>query len=905
MQGTAAQGCTPCDKAAARLRWRHMLEDAGLLDKLVAVLANLELAATSVAPQLAAAAAADATSAIVTRLLGECGPGRQLHRRSTTNTLLGAATAAAFAAGAAAVLPLATTAPSLAALLSKVDRCKVGLLIDLDGTLYSPLGLLPGAILLYERLVANGTPFVLVSNTGAKAAAGVSMKLQTAPFLLPGPPIDPTKHIWTAADAQVQWMVDNLPAHARVFVISGSAQPFWHGMLMKSAPELVRTWVLRTHLTESEAKGWATKATISCATKAVCVALFIDGNIAQNVDPTTGEAGFTDWSFDVVKKASYLLMHGACFVYTADDAFNPSADPEFPDMVWPLPGPGMFAAMMRRVMYPRGADRVFCVGKGGAAGAKHMMGRALEMLVAQGHSGERHNVLMIGDRFDTDVRAGVQACVRTCLVQSGCHLISEQRHFPADVPDYVLGSIKELVGLLPRAFLVCQPVLMRFGGAGWSPSLVGQLVRPSGPSTRWQKALSAVSASAAPASDASFDEGAREGEREADEGSAEVGMEGMEGAWDNESRVQSLISPPFPTRFASGGNLNIASASKLSVCPMANGQLQEPPPLERRALSMPGLSLSMQACAERAPTLQRWMLQHGQHAAAAGAGRLAAGPLFPVLRRHFETHPEVLKTGALSSGGLLDAMAALGLHDNELDSAAASLARDGVECVDFKRFFREIHAPLSSHVGDDVLVGIRPRGASLRDRQRDRQLRLEAELLRTTASGTMQVGARSEFIRRRRKPPMPIPPVASGNGAGGFAILATHMGTAGAGAGSSQWNASLPSASNDPRMLPSAASSRLYGAQVLITIRVRTKLVLILILNTDAKADAEADAEAEADADLSALASLLRRAGQRDSHSGHIPGLALAQTSLCLVASRAQVSRTLDPTLTPNLTSPR
>ena len=50
-------------------------------------------------------------------------------------------------------------------------------------------------------------------------------------------------------------------------------------------------------------------------------------------------------------------------------------------------------------------------GKGGAAGCTYMMGKALAMLEAQGHSGDLDKIVIIGDRFDTDVRAGTQAGV--------------------------------------------------------------------------------------------------------------------------------------------------------------------------------------------------------------------------------------------------------------------------------------------------------------------------------------------------------------------------------------------------------------------------------------------------------------------------------------------------------------
>ena len=138
-------------------------------------------------------------------------------------------------------------------------------------------------------------------------------------------------------------------------------------------------------------------------------------------DPITGEKGFADWSFDVIKKASYMLSHGAELIVTAEDAFNPSVDPDYPQSVFPLPGPGMFASMFRKLMFPRGEDKIRVCGKGGVEGDEFMIGRALEMLREQGHNGDLSSVMIIGDRFDTDVRAGVRAGLRTCLVESGCH----------------------------------------------------------------------------------------------------------------------------------------------------------------------------------------------------------------------------------------------------------------------------------------------------------------------------------------------------------------------------------------------------------------------------------------------------------------------------------------------------
>ena len=77
----------------------------------------------------------------------------------------------------------------------------------------------------------------------------------------------------------------------------------------------------------------------------------------------------------------------------------------------------------------------------GASGANPLAcgrcgAQALRMLQAQGHDGDRSTVLIVGDRYDTDVRAGVRAGLRTCLVESGCHSAALQRFFPRDRVDY-------------------------------------------------------------------------------------------------------------------------------------------------------------------------------------------------------------------------------------------------------------------------------------------------------------------------------------------------------------------------------------------------------------------------------------------------------------------------------------
>ena len=88
-----------------------------------------------------------------------------------------------------------------------------------------------------------------------------------------------------------------------------------------------------------------------------------------------------------------------------EDHCNPSTDPLYEGVVFPMPGPGMFVEMLKNSMPPgTGGGKTFCCGKGGNIGRTFMIDRAIQMLKARGHCGERDRIMVVGDRFDTDVR---------------------------------------------------------------------------------------------------------------------------------------------------------------------------------------------------------------------------------------------------------------------------------------------------------------------------------------------------------------------------------------------------------------------------------------------------------------------------------------------------------------------
>ena len=133
------------------------------------------------------------------------------------------------------------------------------------------------------------------------------------------------------------------------------------------------------------------------------------------------------YSFEAITKAVRLILGGARFIATNPDVSGPSAE-------GPLPATGSVAAMITKAT---GRDPYF-VGK-----PNPMMFRsALNRIEA--HS---ENTVMVGDRMDTDVVAGIEAGLETILVLTGSTTIEDVERYPFR-PSRVLPSIAEAIELI-------------------------------------------------------------------------------------------------------------------------------------------------------------------------------------------------------------------------------------------------------------------------------------------------------------------------------------------------------------------------------------------------------------------------------------------------------------------------
>jgi NagD protein len=132
-------------------------------------------------------------------------------------------------------------------------------------------------------------------------------------------------------------------------------------------------------------------------------------------------------SFSAVTTAIRLVLKGARFIATNPDVTSPSPE-------GPLPATGAAAAMITAAT---GATPYF-VGK-----PNPMMFRsAMNKIDAHALS-----TVMIGDRMDTDVVAGIEAGLETILVLTGSTSVGQIARFPYR-PSRVLPSIAEVIELI-------------------------------------------------------------------------------------------------------------------------------------------------------------------------------------------------------------------------------------------------------------------------------------------------------------------------------------------------------------------------------------------------------------------------------------------------------------------------
>ncbi|GGN72170.1 acid sugar phosphatase [Nocardia rhizosphaerihabitans] len=157
------------------------------------------------------------------------------------------------------------------------------------------------------------------------------------------------------------------------------------------------------------------------------------GYVLTDSDPDYVVLGETrTYSFEAITTAIRLVDRGAKFIATNPDATGPSRDGV-------LPATGSVAALITRAT----GKEPYYVGKPNPL----MMRSALRRIGAHSQS-----TVMIGDRMDTDVIAGLEAGMRTVLVTSGISTKASVEKYPFR-PTLVVDSVADLIGRTRTPFL--------------------------------------------------------------------------------------------------------------------------------------------------------------------------------------------------------------------------------------------------------------------------------------------------------------------------------------------------------------------------------------------------------------------------------------------------------------------
>jgi NagD protein len=167
-------------------------------------------------------------------------------------------------------------------------------------------------------------------------------------------------------------------------------------------------------------------------------ALHERGYVLSDRDPDYVVLGETRaYSTEAITRAIRLIASGARFIAT-----NP--DPTGPSPAGLQPATGAVAALISKAT---GVAPYF-VGKPNPL----MMREALRAIDAHSES-----TVMIGDRMDTDVVAGIEAGLQTILVLSGITTREEAQRFPF-LPSRIVESVADLVDEVPdRPAGLAQP----------------------------------------------------------------------------------------------------------------------------------------------------------------------------------------------------------------------------------------------------------------------------------------------------------------------------------------------------------------------------------------------------------------------------------------------------------------
>lgn len=284
-------------------------------------------------------------------------------------------------------------------------RTSSAYVFDKDGTLVNEGKVIPGASAFMKHIHEQKTPYVILSNTGTRTGVHVAQTLSSTLGL----PI-PTVNVITARDQMLDAMSD---ARYERFVV-----------------------------VEDGGSACSPPRSVEGDESSICVALFTDGMVP-------------DFAKTVANIAQWIERGAALWITSCDMTIMRS---NAEGVACPHPGPGSILQCIQTLLSAPADVRIF--GKGSPNDA-HLGPLVTSRLRMQGFKGMAWNVVMVGDRLDTDVRTGRRHGWSTCLVETGCHRERDTPHFPRDVADLIAANVQDLANSHPTTVKEVVSDLMR------------------------------------------------------------------------------------------------------------------------------------------------------------------------------------------------------------------------------------------------------------------------------------------------------------------------------------------------------------------------------------------------------------------------------------------------------------
>ncbi len=264
----------------------------------------------------------------------------------------------------------------------------LGILLDLDGSVYVGRNPIAGAREALERFRNKGLKILFLTNNSTMTSEEYSEKLRKM-----GIETDPNQFL-TSGEAASQYILEEW-GPSRVLAITGNGFKEYCKR-MKHEVLTVEDWRL-----------------------ADCVVIGLD----------------KDFNYAKLKAAYRAIINGARFIATNIDSTIPSEDGLDP-------GAGSIVAAVREAV----GKEPIVVGKP----SRIIMDLALKRL-----SLNVNEILVVGDRVETDVAAGKVIGADTALLLSGATTKEDLEKIPQENrPDYISENLLELYKLLERRNLI-------------------------------------------------------------------------------------------------------------------------------------------------------------------------------------------------------------------------------------------------------------------------------------------------------------------------------------------------------------------------------------------------------------------------------------------------------------------